>query len=75
MLLLNCEIETACIKLKFIEANVIKYLGSIEDEYEEKLIKYLDYFNQNIYELKNMSKNCETFINLKNNKIKYILND
>ena len=60
---------------KFIEANVIKYLGTIEDNYEEKIIKYLDYFNKNINELKNMSVNCETFINLKNNKIKYILND
>lgn len=59
---------------KFIEANVIKYLGTIEDNYEEKLIKYLNYFNQNISELKNMSKNCGMFINLKNNKIKYILN-
>jgi spore coat polysaccharide biosynthesis predicted glycosyltransferase SpsG len=59
---------------KFIEGNVIKYLGTIEDNYEEKLIKYLDYFNQNISELKNMSKNCGMFINLKNNKIKYILN-
>lgn len=60
---------------KFIEADVIKYLGSIEDNYEEKIIKYLDYFNNNMNELKNMSINCETFINLKNNKIKYILND
>jgi len=60
---------------KFIKANVIKYLGTIEDKYEEELIKYLNYFNQNIYELKNMSVNCETFINLKNNRIKYILND
>jgi UDP-2,4-diacetamido-2,4,6-trideoxy-beta-L-altropyranose hydrolase len=58
---------------KFIEYNVIKYLGNIEDDYEEELIKYLNYFNQNIYELKKMSINCETFINLKNNKIQYIL--
>ena len=60
---------------KFIKEDIIKYLGNIEDNYEEKLIKYLDYFNQNISELKNISINCETFINLKNNKIKYILND
>ena len=60
---------------KFIEANIIKYLGTLENNYEDKLIKYLDYFNQNISELKNMSVNCETFINLKNNRIKYILND
>lgn len=59
---------------KFIEANVIEYLGSIEDNYEEKLIKYLDYFNNNIYELNKMSINCDNFINLKNNKVKYILN-
>lgn len=58
---------------KFIEANVIKYLGTIEDNYEERIIEYLDYFNQNIDELKIMSNNCKTFINLKNNKIKYIL--
>ena len=60
---------------KFIQSDVIKYLGSIEDNYEEGIIEYLDYFNQNIGELKNMSNNCETFIKLKNNRIKYILND
>ena len=60
---------------KFIKEDIIKYLGTIEDNYEERIIEYLDYFNQNIGKLKNMSKNCETFINLKNNKIKYILND
>ena len=59
---------------KFIEANVIKYLGSIEDNYKERIIEYLDYYNQNMNELKNISINCEKFINLKNNKIKYILN-
>ena len=58
---------------KFIETDVMKYLGSIEDNYEEKIIEYLDYFNQNIHELKNISINCENFINLKNNKIKFIL--
>jgi UDP-2,4-diacetamido-2,4,6-trideoxy-beta-L-altropyranose hydrolase len=60
---------------KFIKKDVIKYLGIIEDNYRDKLLEYLDYFNNNINELKNMSKNCETFIDLKNNKIKYILND
>jgi len=60
---------------KFIEANTIKYLGCIEDNYEENLIEYLKYFNKNINELINMSKNCEKFLNLKNNKIKYLLSD
>jgi UDP-2,4-diacetamido-2,4,6-trideoxy-beta-L-altropyranose hydrolase len=59
---------------KFIDYNIIKYLGTIEDNYEEKIIEYLDYFDKNILGLKNMSDNCKTFINLKNNKIKYIFN-
>jgi UDP-2,4-diacetamido-2,4,6-trideoxy-beta-L-altropyranose hydrolase len=59
---------------KFIDSDIIKYLGTIEDNYEEKIIEYLDYFNKNIWKLKNMSDNCKTFINLKNNKIKYIFN-
>ena len=58
---------------KFIEANVMKYLGTIEDKYKEKLIEYLNYFNKNINELKKISINCENFINLKNNKLKFIL--
>jgi UDP-2,4-diacetamido-2,4,6-trideoxy-beta-L-altropyranose hydrolase len=60
---------------KLIESNIIKYLGTIEDNYEKKILEYLDYFNKNINELKKMSINCETFINLKNNKIKDILHD
>ena len=63
-----------CVINKFIEANTIKYLGSIEESYENKIIEYLNYFNQNISELKNMSINCEKFISLKNNKIKSLLN-
>ena len=59
---------------KLIESNIIKYLGTIEDNYEKKILEYLDYFNKNINELKKMSINCETFINLKNNRIKYIFN-
>jgi UDP-2,4-diacetamido-2,4,6-trideoxy-beta-L-altropyranose hydrolase len=58
---------------KFVEANIIKYIGTIEDNYEENLIEYLTYFNQNINELKQMSINCETFITLKNNRIPNIL--
>ena len=58
---------------KFIEANVMKYLGTIEDKYKEKLIEYLNYFNKNNNELKKISINCENFINLKNNKLKFIL--
>jgi UDP-2,4-diacetamido-2,4,6-trideoxy-beta-L-altropyranose hydrolase len=60
---------------KFIESNIIKYLGTIENNYKKKIIDYLNFFNNNMNELQNMSINCETFINLKNNKIKYILND
>ena len=60
---------------KLIESNIIKYLGTIEDNYEKKILEYLDYFNKNINELKKMSINCETFINLKNNRIKDILHD
>ena len=55
--------------------DVTTYLGNINDNYQDKLLTYLDYFNNNINELKKISINCETFINLKNNKIKYILND
>ena len=58
---------------KFIESDTIKYLGTINDNYEEKIIEYLNYFNKNIDELKKMSINCNNFINLKNNKIKDIL--
>jgi UDP-2,4-diacetamido-2,4,6-trideoxy-beta-L-altropyranose hydrolase len=58
---------------KFIKEDVIKYLGTINDNYQDKLLEYLDYFNNNINELKKMSINCNNFINLKNNKIKDIL--
>ena len=58
---------------KFIKEDVIKYLGTLEDNYEQKIIEYLDYFNNNINELKKMSINCDNFINLKNNKVKDIL--
>lgn len=59
---------------KFIDSNTIKYLGTINDNYEEKIIEYLNYFNQNIKELEIMAINCNNLINIKNNKIKYILN-
>jgi UDP-2,4-diacetamido-2,4,6-trideoxy-beta-L-altropyranose hydrolase len=59
---------------KFIESNTIKYLGTIVDNYLDKLIYYLEYFQKNDNELKMMSHNCEQLINIKNNQIKYILN-
>ena len=59
---------------KFIDANVMKYLGTIQDNFEEQLLFYLEYFNNNIDELQKMSYNCEKLIDLKNNKKKYILN-
>ena len=82
----RCIMKTPCLCIcvadnqktvinKFIETNTIKYLGCIEDNYEENLREYLKYFNKNINELTIMSKNCETFLNLKNNKIKYLLNN
>jgi UDP-2,4-diacetamido-2,4,6-trideoxy-beta-L-altropyranose hydrolase len=58
---------------KFIKTNIIKYLGTIEDNYEKKIIDYLDYFNENMNDLKSMSNNCENFINLNNNRINNIL--
>jgi UDP-2,4-diacetamido-2,4,6-trideoxy-beta-L-altropyranose hydrolase len=59
---------------KFIESNTIKYLGTIEDNYLDRLIYYLDYFQKNNNELKIMSVNCQKLINIKENQIKYILN-
>ena len=59
---------------KFIESNIIKYLGSIEDNYDEKLLYYLNFLNENYKELENMSKSCRKLINIKNNKINLILN-
>ena len=59
---------------KFIESNTIKYLGTIEDNYIDKLIYYLDYFQKNSNELKIMSLNCKKLIDIKENQIKYILN-
>jgi UDP-2,4-diacetamido-2,4,6-trideoxy-beta-L-altropyranose hydrolase len=57
---------------KFIESNTIKYLGTIEENYEGKIVHYLNYFNNNTSELKNMSVNCDKLISLKNNKIKFL---
>jgi len=59
---------------KFIESNTIKYLGTIEDNYLDKIIYYLNYFQKNNDELKIMSINCHKLINIKENQIKYILN-
>ena len=59
---------------KFIESNTIKYLGTIEDNYLDRLIYYLDYFQKNSNELKIMSLNCKKLIDIKENQIKYILN-
>ena len=58
---------------KFIESNTIKYLGTIEDNYLDRLMYYLDYFQKNNNELKIMSLNCQKLINIKENQIKYIL--
>jgi UDP-2,4-diacetamido-2,4,6-trideoxy-beta-L-altropyranose hydrolase len=58
---------------KFIESNTIKYLGTLEDNYQEKLYYYLDYLNKNSEELNTMRNNCNKLINIKNNQIKYIL--
>ena len=58
---------------KFIESNTIKYLGTIEDNYLDKLVYYLDYFKKNNTELKIMSLNCQKLIDIKENQIKYIL--
>lgn len=59
---------------KFIESNTIKYLGTIEDNYLDNLIYYLNYLQKNNNELKIMSLNCQKLIDIKENKIKYILN-
>ena len=59
---------------KFIESNTIKYLGTIEDNYLDKLVYYLNYFQKNNNELKIMSLNCQKLIDIKENQIKYILN-
>jgi len=59
---------------KFIESNTIKYLGTIEDNYLDRLIYYLNYFQKNNNELKIMSLNCQKLIDIKENQIKYILN-
>jgi UDP-2,4-diacetamido-2,4,6-trideoxy-beta-L-altropyranose hydrolase len=58
---------------KFIESNTIKYLGTVDDNYEYKILYFLKFFNKNISELKTMSVNCEKYISLKGNKIKNIL--
>ncbi len=58
---------------KFIKANCIQYLGTLEDNYQQKLIYYLEYFQNNSYELKKMSINCEQIIDLKKNKINVLL--
>jgi hypothetical protein len=55
-------------------ANTIKYLGTIEDNYLDKLVYYLNYFQKNSNELKIMSLNCQKLIDIKENQIKYILN-
>lgn len=59
---------------KFIESNTIKYLGTLDENYQEKLYYYLDYLNKNSEELNTMRNNCNKLINIKYNKIKYILN-
>ena len=48
---------------KFIDNNTIKYLGTINDNYEKKLINNMLYFYNNINELKKMSENCFKFFN------------
>jgi len=58
---------------KFIESNTIKYLGTIQDNYEEKLIYFLNYFNKNNNELKIMSEQCSKLIDIKKNEIKSLL--
>lgn len=59
---------------KFIQSNTIKYLGTLEENYQEKLYYYLNYLNKNPKELTTMKNNCNKLINIKNNQIKYILN-
>lgn len=58
---------------KFIESNTIKYLGTLDENYQEKLYYYLDYLNKNSEELNTMRNNCNKLINIKDNQIKYIL--
>ncbi len=56
-----------------VQANVIKYLGSIENNYQEKLIYYLDFLNTHIMEIELMNNNCQAFINLEKNLVRYII--
>ena len=80
----RCLLKTPCLCIciaenqktvlnKFIESNTIKYIGTIEDSYENKIIEYFNHFNKNIEELETMSINCEKLISLKTNKINILL--
>ena len=82
----RCLMKTPCLCIciaenqktvidKFIKENCIKYLGTLDDDYQEKLIYYLEYFQQNSYELRKMSINCEKIIQLEKNKINVVLDD
>ena len=80
----RCLVKTPCLCIciaenqktvidKFIKNNCIKYLGTLDDNYQEKLINHLEYFQNNLEELKIMSLNCENIIKLDKNKINIIL--
>lgn len=61
---------------KFIESGTSKYIGEIDDkenDYKKELKRNLNEINKNYEELINMSNRCKKFINLKENKIKLIL--
>lgn len=53
---------------KFIKAGVMKYLGTINDNYLEKLNNILELVIENTNELKIMSEKCGEFVNIRNNK-------
>lgn len=58
---------------KFIESNTIKYIGTIYDNYGVELLKYLQYFQENLNELKIMSQNCKQLVDMSKNQMKHIM--
>lgn len=56
-----------------VKSNVIIYLGTIEENYLEKLKQTIHYLNTNIQQVKDMQQNCGNFINLRNNNVNKIL--
>jgi len=58
---------------KFIDAGCMKNLGTIEDDYQERLLYWLEYFYNNTKELQTMSEACASVVDVKTNKNKSIL--